>query len=146
MFYHDIMHFLKNKYAHIMVNDSHPPIPQVKDNKKGYTTRNIKDLIVQGNSATLLVNRYRKSFMQSIITPLITFQSYEKILEWLRISINLEYLTPKAKQCGARFNIWSLLIYQVFLKQSLLNTRRPLFSLTSRISMKSVSSAPYHGT
>ena len=42
MFYHDIMHFLKNKYAHIMVNDSHPPIPQVKDNKKGYTTRNIK--------------------------------------------------------------------------------------------------------
>ena len=42
MFYHDMRHILKNKDAHIMVNDSHSPIPQVKDKKKGYTARNIK--------------------------------------------------------------------------------------------------------
>ena len=35
-------HLLKNKGTHIMVNDSHSPIPQVQDKKKGYTARNIK--------------------------------------------------------------------------------------------------------
>ena len=33
---------LKNKDAHIMVNDSHLPIPQVQDKNKRYTTRDIK--------------------------------------------------------------------------------------------------------
>ena len=42
LLYHDIRHLLKNKDAHIMVNDLHSPIPQVQDNKKGYTARNIK--------------------------------------------------------------------------------------------------------
>ena len=42
LFYHDMRHLLKNKDAHIMVNDSHSPIPQVQDKNKGHTTRNIK--------------------------------------------------------------------------------------------------------
>ena len=42
MFYHDMRHLLKNKDAHIMVNDSQSPIPQVKEKKKWYTARNIK--------------------------------------------------------------------------------------------------------
>ena len=41
-FYHDMRHLLKSKYAHIMVNKSCSPIPQVKENNKGYTARNIK--------------------------------------------------------------------------------------------------------
>ena len=41
-FYHDIRHLPKNKDAHIVVNDSCFPVPQVKDKKKGYTARDIK--------------------------------------------------------------------------------------------------------
>ena len=33
LFYHDTRHLLKNNYAHIMVNNSHSPIPQVQDKK-----------------------------------------------------------------------------------------------------------------
>ena len=42
MLYHDMRRLLKNKDAHIMVNDSHYPIPQVRDKKKRYTARDIK--------------------------------------------------------------------------------------------------------
>ena len=42
LLYHDIRHLLKNKDAHIMVNDSRSPIPQAKDKKKGYINHNIK--------------------------------------------------------------------------------------------------------
>ena len=42
LFYHDMSHPLKKKDAHIMVNDSHSSIPQVKEKKKGYTDRDIK--------------------------------------------------------------------------------------------------------
>ena len=42
LFYHDMVHLLKNKYAHIMVNNSHSPIPQVQDKKKRYTACDIK--------------------------------------------------------------------------------------------------------
>ena len=35
-------HLLKNKDAHILVNDLHPPIPQVHDKKERYTARDIK--------------------------------------------------------------------------------------------------------
>ena len=33
LFYHDIRHLLKNKDTHMMMNDSHYPIPQVQDMK-----------------------------------------------------------------------------------------------------------------
>ena len=42
LFYHDMRHLLKNKDAHILMNDSHYPIPQVQDKKERYTARNIK--------------------------------------------------------------------------------------------------------
>ena len=42
LFYHDMTHLLENKDAHIMVNDSHYPIPKVQDKKERYTTRDIK--------------------------------------------------------------------------------------------------------
>ena len=42
LFNHDMGHLLKNKDAHIMVNDSHSPIPQVQYKNKRYTNRNIK--------------------------------------------------------------------------------------------------------
>ena len=42
LFYHDMRHLLKKKDAHIMVKDSHSPIPQVHDKKKVYNARNIK--------------------------------------------------------------------------------------------------------
>ena len=42
LFNHDMRHLLKNKDAHILVNDSHSSIPQVQDKKERYTTRNIK--------------------------------------------------------------------------------------------------------
>ena len=42
LFYHDMRHLLKKKYAHIMVNNLHYPITQVQDKKKGYTAYNIK--------------------------------------------------------------------------------------------------------
>ena len=42
LFYHDISHLLKNKDAHILVNDLHSPIPQVQEKKERYTARNIK--------------------------------------------------------------------------------------------------------
>ena len=35
-------HLLKNKDAHILMNDLHSPIPQVQDKKERYTTRDIK--------------------------------------------------------------------------------------------------------
>ena len=35
-------HLIKNRDAHIRVNNSNSPIPQMKDKKKGYITRNIK--------------------------------------------------------------------------------------------------------
>ena len=35
-------HLLNNKDAHILVNDSRSPIPQVQDKKEIYTARNIK--------------------------------------------------------------------------------------------------------
>ena len=35
-------HPLNKKDAHIMVNNSHYPIPQVQGEKKGYTAHNIK--------------------------------------------------------------------------------------------------------
>ena len=41
LFYHDIRYLLKNKDAHILVNDSHSPIPQVQDKKERYTARDI---------------------------------------------------------------------------------------------------------
>ena len=41
MFYHAMGNLLKNKDTHIMVNNSHLPIPQVQDKKKRYTTRYI---------------------------------------------------------------------------------------------------------
>ena len=42
LFYHDIRYLLKNKDAHIMVNDSHSPIPQVTDKKERYSACDIK--------------------------------------------------------------------------------------------------------
>ena len=42
LFYHDMRHLLKNKDTHIMVKDSHFPIPQVQDKNKIYTSCNIK--------------------------------------------------------------------------------------------------------
>ena len=42
LFYRDMRHLLKKKYAHITVNNLHPPIPKVQDKKKGCTARNIK--------------------------------------------------------------------------------------------------------
>ena len=42
IFYYDMRNLLKNKDVHIMVNDSHSPISQVQDKKKGYTSRNIR--------------------------------------------------------------------------------------------------------
>ena len=42
IFYHDMRHLLKNKDTHILVNDSHSSIPQVKDKKERYTARDIK--------------------------------------------------------------------------------------------------------
>ena len=42
MFYHDMRNLLKNKDAHIMVNNSHSPIPQVQYNKVIYTAHDIK--------------------------------------------------------------------------------------------------------
>ena len=42
LFYPDMRNLLKNKDAHIMVNNSHSPILQVQDNKKRYTTCDIK--------------------------------------------------------------------------------------------------------
>ena len=42
MLYNDMRNLLRNKYAHIMANDSRYSIPQVKDKRKGYTNRNIK--------------------------------------------------------------------------------------------------------
>ena len=42
LFYHDMRHLPKKKYTHIMVNNSHSPIPQVDYNKKIYTACDIK--------------------------------------------------------------------------------------------------------
>ena len=42
LFYHDMRNLLKNKDAHILVNDSHSPIPQVQDKKERYTACYIK--------------------------------------------------------------------------------------------------------
>ena len=42
MLYHDMRQLFKKKYGHTMVNDSHSPIPQVKDKKKWYNARDIK--------------------------------------------------------------------------------------------------------
>ena len=42
IFYNAMRHLLKNKDSHIIVNDSHYPIPQVQDKKEIYTTRDIK--------------------------------------------------------------------------------------------------------
>ena len=42
LFYHDMRHLLKNKGVHILVKDSHSPIPQVQDKKEIYNARNIK--------------------------------------------------------------------------------------------------------
>ena len=42
LFYHDMSHLLNNKYAQIMVNNSHYPIPKVQDKKKRYTARDIR--------------------------------------------------------------------------------------------------------
>ena len=42
LFYHDMMRLPKNKDAHIMLNNSHPPIPQVQYKKERYTDCNIK--------------------------------------------------------------------------------------------------------
>ena len=42
LFYHDIRRLLKNKDSHIMVNDSHSPIPQVQDKDKIYISHDIK--------------------------------------------------------------------------------------------------------
>ena len=42
LFYQDMRHFFKNKNAHIMVNYSPPPIPQVKEKKKHYTNCGVK--------------------------------------------------------------------------------------------------------
>ena len=42
LFYHDVRHLKKNKDAHILVNDSHSPIPQVQDKKERNTARDIK--------------------------------------------------------------------------------------------------------
>ena len=40
--YQDKRHLLKNKDTHILVNDSHSPIPQVQDKKERYTARDIQ--------------------------------------------------------------------------------------------------------
>ena len=42
LFYRDMRHLLKNKDAHILVNDPHSPIPQVQDKKERYTARDLK--------------------------------------------------------------------------------------------------------
>ena len=57
LFYHDTRNLLNNKDTHSMVNDSHSPIPQVQGKKKGYTNRDIKGMIVQGNYSTVLVRQ-----------------------------------------------------------------------------------------
>ena len=41
LFYHDMMHLLKNKDAHIMLNNLHSPILQVQVKKKGCTALDI---------------------------------------------------------------------------------------------------------
>ena len=42
LFYYFMRNLLKNKDAHILVNDSNSPIPQVQDKKERYTARDIK--------------------------------------------------------------------------------------------------------
>ena len=42
LFYYDMRHLQKKTDEHILVNDSHSPIPQVQDKKERYTARNIK--------------------------------------------------------------------------------------------------------
>ena len=42
LFYHDMRHLIKNKDAHIMVNNSHSPIQKVQEKKKRYTSCDIK--------------------------------------------------------------------------------------------------------
>ena len=42
IFFHDMRHLLNNKGAHILVNDSHSPIPQVQYKKERYTACDIK--------------------------------------------------------------------------------------------------------
>ena len=42
LFYHDMRHLLKNKDVHILVNNSHSPIPQVQDKTEKYTAHDIK--------------------------------------------------------------------------------------------------------
>ena len=43
IFYHNMRHLIKNKNnSHITVNNSPSPIPQVEEDKKQYTTRDVK--------------------------------------------------------------------------------------------------------
>ena len=42
LFNHNKRHLLNNKDAHILVNDSHSPIPQVQEKKERHTARDIK--------------------------------------------------------------------------------------------------------
>ena len=85
IFYHDISNLLKNKDAHILVNNSHYPIPQVQDKKKIYTAHNIK----RADRA----RQFQHINMQSIIISCKTFQSCERMSEWLRTSVGLAYHT-----------------------------------------------------
>ena len=133
IFYHDMRHLVKNKYAHIMVNYSCSPIPKSKDKKKGYTSSNIK-----------ISNRARR-FKHITVQPInqIFHAVDNNILK--NLPIQREYVGMaediygpsiqhlKCKQCSAIFNMWSLLRYQIFLKSSLISTRRSPFAVISCI-------------
>ena len=84
IFYYDTRHLLKNKNAHIMVNDSRSPIPQVQEKKKWYTARDVKryDHVRRLHHTTgQLINRILNAVDNNMLQNLPTLQEDVRMAE-----------------------------------------------------------------
>ena len=86
LFYHDMRHLLNIKDAHILVNDSHSPIPKLQDKKERYTARDIKRddreswfQHITGQTIKLILNTVNSNILQNLPILREDFRTAEDI-------------------------------------------------------------------
>ena len=109
LFFHNMRHFIKNKNnAHIMVNDSHPPIPQVEENNKQYTVHDVKrdDWSIKLQNITgQPINRILHASDKNILQNIPILQE-DVVMDEDIYGPSVPHL--QGKQSATNYSIWNL--------------------------------------
>ena len=130
LFYQYMRHLLKNQSLHIMVNDSHYPIPQLEENKKLYTARDINRVDCARKLQNITVQPIKQtlhSVDNKILHNLPIFREDVGIDEDI-YGTSVPYL--QGKQSVTRLSMWNTSWYQIPPSSSLINTINSPYAVT----------------